>query len=186
MKIILASASPRRKELLESLKLNFSIIPAEITEELSTDLSPEENVMNLAKLKAKDIALRYPDHLVIGSDTIVVYDNKILGKPFDNKDAFRMLNLLSGKTHDVITGVSLYHNNQDETFYCKTQVTFYPLSDTEIIQYISTGEPMDKAGAYAIQGDAAKFIKSINGDYYSVIGLPIAEIYQRLKKYNTL
>lgn len=182
-KYILASASPRRKELLQLLDLDFNIIPADITENLDASLTPEENVMKLAYGKAQAITTQYPDHFVIGADTIVVLNGRILGKPHSADEAKQMLRDLSGVTHQVITGVSLQYQDICDTFCSTTHVTFHPLTEVEIEAYIATQEPFDKAGAYGIQGRAAKFIKGIDGDYFTVVGLPIAEIYQRLKSF---
>ena len=121
--------------------------------------------------------------MVIGSDTIVKINNQVLGKPKTHEEAREMLRLLSGNTHEVITGVTILYQDQRETFSSTSSVTFYPLTDEEIDTYIATNEPLDKAGSYAIQGDGAKFIRSIHGDFYTIVGLPIGELYHRLKKY---
>lgn len=184
-RIILASASPRRKELLMQIGLEFDIIPSHIEEVLKGN-SPEENVMGLAQDKARDVfeQLRKNgemDALVIGADTIVVLDEMILGKPKDEADAFRMLKALQGRTHQVYTGVCLMNEGETQTFYEKTDVIMYPASDEQLWTYIAGKEPMDKAGSYAIQGKGTVFIREIRGDYNNVVGLPVAQIWQRLQ-----
>ena len=173
MRFILASASPRRKELLEQIGVKFDILPA-TGEEVITKELPGEVVMELAGA----------DALVLGADTVVAYEGKILGKPKDEADALRMLTMLSGKEHEVYTGVALIDNRDQsmENFFERTKVTMYPVSEEEIRDYIAGGEPMDKAGAYAIQGLGAKFIQKIEGDYNNVVGLPIGRIYQEIKR----
>ena len=183
MRFILASASPRRKELLEQIGVKFNILPA-TGEEAITKL-PGEVVMELAKQKAEEVAKTAgADALVLGADTVVAYEGKILGKPKDEADALRMLTILSGKEHEVYTGVALIDNRDQsmENFFERTKVTMYPVSEEEIRDYIAGGEPMDKAGAYAIQGLGAKFIQKIEGDYNNVVGLPIGRIYQEIKR----
>ncbi len=165
MRFILASASPRRKELLEQIGVKFNILPA-TGEEVITKELPGEVVMELAKQKAEEVAKTAgADALVLGADTVVAYEGKILGKPKDEADALRMLTMLSGKEHEVYTGVALIDNRDQsmENFFERTKVTMYPVSEEEIRDYIAGGEPMDKAGAYAIQGIGAKFIQKIEG-----------------------
>lgn len=184
MRFILASASPRRKELLEQIGVKFDILPATGEEEITKEL-PGEVVMELAKQKAEEVAKTAgADALVLGADTVVAYEGKILGKPKDEADALRMLTMLSGKEHEVYTGVALIDNRDQsmENFFERTKVTMYPVSEEEIRDYIAGGEPMDKAGAYAIQGLGAKFIQKIEGDYNNVVGLPIGRIYQEIKR----
>ena len=196
--IILASASPRRKELLEQIGLEFEICPAK-SEEVISKTIPEEVVMELSEQKAKEVAamvksyelehadLTTPqDLLVIGADTVVACDDKILGKPKDEADAERMLHLLSGRDHAVYTGVTFVFLDKKgragaHTFYEKTSVTMKQLTDLEITRYVATGEPMDKAGAYGIQGKCAIYIDRIEGDYNNVVGLPVARIYKELQ-----
>ena len=173
MSFILASASPRRKELLEQIGVKFDILPA-TGEEVITKELPGEVVMELAKQKAEEVAKTAgADALVLGADTVVAYEGKILGQPKDEADALRMLTMLSGKEHEVYTGVALIDNRDQsmENFFERTKVTMYPVSEEEIRDYIAGGEPMDKAGAYAIQGLGAKFIQKIEGDYNNVVGL---------------
>ncbi len=198
MQIILASASPRRKELLEQIGVEFTICPAK-GEEIITKTVPSEVVEELAKQKAEEIAagiLSYneehpelvtpQDCLVIGADTVVAYDGRILGKPADEADADGMLSMLAGHTHHVYTGVALVFVDAsgrvgERIFHEETEVTMYPMTQKEIEDYIATGEPMDKAGAYGIQGRCAMHIEKIAGDYNNVVGLPVARLYQELK-----
>lgn len=180
--IILASGSPRRKEILELADLDFDIIPSD-AEEITTKTAPHEVVMELASIKAKDIYEQSnKQSIVIGADTVVAYQGQILGKPADEADAKRMLTMLSGQTHEVYTGVCVIEDGKTKTFYEETKVTFYEISSEQIDHYIKTGEPMDKAGSYGIQGKAAVFIKGIEGDYYNVVGFPIARFLQKIRK----
>lgn len=175
--VILASASPRRKELLEQLGLQFVIIPAHIDESMFLNEDALKYVRRLSEEKGRAIAEKYPEHIVISADTIVVYNEEILGKPIDKADAFRMLRLLSGNTHKVITAFSIHcginniHITEDEL----TEVRFRNLSDEDIYEYIESGLPMDKAGAYGIQDLSANLVESISGCFYSVIGFPVAQ-----------
>lgn len=190
-RIILASKSPRRKELLEQIGLSFEVIVSDADENIDKT-HPGEMVEVLSNIKATAVldTLDFDDEskkdiLIIGSDTVVAFDDNILGKPKDSDDAFCMLKMLSGKAHSVYTGVTLiyYKNNEmvKDVFSSKTDVFMYEMSDEEIKEYIATGEPMDKAGSYAIQGISAKFIQKIEGDYNTVVGLPVSMIYQRIK-----
>ncbi|MCR4740047.1 MAG: Maf family protein [Lachnospiraceae bacterium] len=203
LRIVLASASPRRKEIMEKMGLEFDIFPSEVSEEMKGE-SPDEICRSLSGQKAMDVAERitaynetHPDIttpgdiLVIGADTIVVLRTpdgfKVLGKPADEDDAFRMLRLLQDNTHTVYTGVTFVFIREDGrtgeySFSEATDVTFYPVSDEEIRKYINTGEPMDKAGAYGIQGAFLKHIRGINGDFYNVMGLPASRMYKELKE----
>ena len=185
MKLILASASPRRKELLAKIGLPFDIIPAK-GEETITKESPSEVVMELSRQKAQEIAAqRTEECIVIGADTIVAKGETIMGKPKDEKDACRMLAGISDDCHQVYTGVTIIRTGKQAkniTFAEKTDVYLYPMSEAEIRAYIASGDPMDKAGAYGIQGDFAIHVKGIQGDYYNVVGLPIGRVYQELKK----
>lgn len=180
--IILASASPRRKEILELADLKFDVMPSD-AQEITTKTAPNEVVMELASLKAKDIYKKSEKQsMIVGADTVVAYQGQILGKPTDEADAKRMLTMLSGQTHEVYTGVCIIEDGKTKTFYEETKVTFYEISDEQIDHYIKTGEPMDKAGSYGIQGKAAVFIKGIEGDYYNVVGFPIARFFQEITK----
>ncbi len=185
MKVILASASPRRKELLGQIGLDFEICVSDV-EEIVTQKEPTKVVEELSSQKAMAVFLQTSDDvLVIGADTVVALEGEILGKPADEQDACRMLRNLQGKSHYVYTGVTLcFRKNGEEwskTFSEGTQVMFYPMSEEEIQTYVETKEPMDKAGAYGIQGLGARFVKEISGDYNNVVGLPIARLYQELR-----
>ncbi|MFD1705578.1 Maf family protein [Siminovitchia sediminis] len=180
--LILASSSPRRKELLEKLSVPFESYSPNIDESIESQLPPGDIVTTLAARKAKKAARLYPHSFVIGSDTIVVYRHKILGKPASRESAKKMLSELSGNTHSVYTGVAVIHDETIHTFYEKTDVIFWELSDEDIEKYVNTGEPFDKAGAYGIQGQGGLLVKSIQGDYYSVVGLPIGRLLRVLKK----
>lgn len=182
-KLILASGSPRRKELLKELGYKFEIIPSNIDEKINVNNNIQEEIEKLSYKKAYSVFKDNVDSIVIGADTIVVKDNAIYGKPKDKKEAFQMLKNLSNNEHSVITGVSILSNKMSETFSSITTVKFGELSDEEILNYIDNENVLDKAGAYAIQGGAKKFIKSINGEYYTIVGLPIHELYKRIKKY---
>ena len=185
MKLILASASPRRKELLGKIGLKFEIIPAK-GEEVVTKKLPWEVVEELSFQKAKEIAdMQTEECIVIGSDTIVAKEEKIMGKPKDEAYAYEMLSEIAGDVHQVYTGVTLIRTGKEPkviTFAEKTDVHLYPMSDDEIHAYIATKDSMDKAGAYGIQGDFAIHVKGIEGDYYNVVGLPIGKVYQELKQ----
>ena len=184
--IILASGSPRRKELLELIGAEFKIITSN-KEEIITSTNPEAVVKELSMMKAEDVAAGVEGPAVIlGADTVVAHGGRILGKPKDKEDAFRMIRSFAGEDHYVYTGVCIIKKEADGSvkkisFAEGTKVTVYPMSDEEIERYVASGEPMDKAGAYAIQGLFAPYIKGIEGDYYNIVGFPIAGIYQRLK-----
>lgn len=188
-KIILASGSPRRKELLDQMGLEHEIVVSDVDESGLDHLGPRELVQALASLKAqavaKDLDMK-KDRLVIGADTIVVLEGQILGKPKDELDAEKMLGLLSGKMHKVYTGVSLVDtgNNTEEVFVQASKIYMKDMSLDEIKEYILTKEPFDKAGSYGIQGRGGVFIEKIEGDYFCVMGLPIAKLYDCLKKYS--
>lgn len=184
MKIILASASPRRIELLRQFKIAFETIPSHIDETVRETESPSQIVMGLAYEKALEIAKLYPNHLIIASDTIV-YHQKVMGKPGSYDDAKEMLMHLSGCTHSVFTGIALIHLASSTKIidFEKTEVTFRDLSDREIVAYLETKEPFDKAGAYGIQGYGALLVSHITGDYYNVMGLPLSKLNTMLSKY---
>ena len=185
MELILASASPRRKELLEKIGLPFTVQPAK-GEESITQKSPAAVVMELSRQKAEEIAAAQTgDCIIIGADTVVAKGEKIMGKPKDAADAKQMLRSIADDCHQVYTGVTLIRTGahpQSVTFQEKTDVCLYPISDAEADAYIASGDPMDKAGAYGIQGDFAIYVKRIVGDYYNVVGLPIGRVYQELKR----
>lgn len=183
MKLILASGSPRRKELLALLNIPFEVVVSNFDERIDQDKKLEDEIKRLSFGKAKSVFEINEDAVVIGADTIVTIDNKVLGKPKDQEDAKRMLTLLSNNVHTVITGVTIMSKDKTETFASSSKVYFDQLTDNEIKEYILTKEPMDKAGAYAIQGIGSKFIKKIEGDYYSIVGLPINQIYQKLRAF---
>jgi septum formation protein len=185
MKYILASGSPRRRELLARTGIEFEVIPSDM-EEIITKDEPSDIVMELAYQKALNVYQKVDmsDVTVIGSDTIVVYRGEILGKPADKAEAYDMLSMLADRTHQVYTGVSLLVNVGGKfttrTFYEKTDVTLYPISKEDLHAYVESGDPLDKAGAYGIQGDFAIHVKGINGDYNNVVGLPLGRLYQEL------
>lgn len=185
MELILASASPRRKELLEKIGLPFTVQPAK-GEERITQKSPAAVVMELSRQKAEEIAAaQTEDCIIIGADTVVARGDKIMGKPKDAADAKQMLRSIADDCHQVYTGVTLIRTGvhpQSVTFQEKTDVFLYPISDAELDAYIASGDPMDKAGAYGIQGNFAIYVKRIAGDYYNVVGLPIGRVYQELKR----
>jgi len=183
--IYLASKSPRRRKLLKQLGINFKAFSVNLHEEIFDGEHPAATVKRLANHKFEEALKRKRDGIIITADTIVVLNKKIIGKPIDEKDAFRILKLLSGKTHTVYTGFVVCNviKNKKIVDYEKTEVTFRKITDEEIEKYISSGSPMDKAGAYGIQDDfGAVFVKKINGCYYNVVGLPLAKVYQALQK----
>ena len=177
-KVILASASPRRRRILESAGLNFIQKPADVEETIPHDRSPEEIAVELSRRKALAASKEEKDGWIIAADTIVVQYGDILGKPADREDAVRMLTRLSGSYHWVITGFTIVQVQTDRfvSGFESTEVEFYPLTDIEIGRYIDSGEPLDKAGAYGIQGKGGLFIKRIDGCYFNVVGLPVAKL----------
>ncbi|QYY42113.1 Maf family protein [Aneurinibacillus thermoaerophilus] len=188
--IVLASASARRKELLAGLGLTFIVQPSVASEVVEEEVSPEEYVTILAQRKARDVAFSLADNenesfLVIGSDTIVVLDDTILGKPGHEEEAFRMLSSLQGRTHTVYTGVCIVETatGREKSGYRATKVTMRKLTPDKIRRYIATGEPMDKAGAYGIQGYGAMLVSHLEGDYFSVVGLPVALVSDFLEEF---
>ena len=180
MKIVLASASPRREELLRRLYPDFMIAPADVDETVPSGMKAEEVPGFLAQKKAAKAVSEHPDALVITADTVVLSGDEILGKPKHEEDAARMLRLLSGNTHKVLTGCCVSLSGKSRAFTARSLVTFYPLSEREIMDYIAAGEPFGKAGAYAIQGKAALFVKGIEGDFYNIVGLPIAQLKREI------
>ena len=181
-KIILASASPRRRELLSLADIKYSLCIKSVDETVPEGLTPEEGAEYTAEQKTLPVALANPDAIVIGADTIVVQGDEVFGKPADEEDARRMLYRLSGKEHKVITGVCLTAGDVRVKFHETSTVRFYKLDRDEINRYIKSGEPMDKAGAYGIQGKGALLVESIEGDFYNVVGLPIARLARELRK----
>ncbi|MFZ3263039.1 MAG: Maf family protein [Terriglobales bacterium] len=180
--LVLASASPRRQELLRNAGIAFEVQPAHIPEDPLPGENAKDCAERLAREKALAIARKRPTEAVLGADTVVVIDNQILGKPANAADAARMLRLLSGRTHSVITGVCLVVDGQLSAGSETTSVTMSEISGKEIAGYVATGEPMDKAGAYAIQGIASRWIPRIEGDYSNVVGLPVALVYRMLQR----
>lgn len=181
-KIILASQSPRRKELLKDIVNEFEIIPSNAEEIVPTGTKHCDVPIYLALLKARDIAKDYKDCVVVGSDTIVLVDDMVLNKPKDKDDAYKMLSLLSGRKHEVITGCAIVCGDVESSFSVTTQVEFFELSDKEIYDYIDTNDPMDKAGAYGIQSQGKTLVKAIYGDYYNVVGLPVGVLKRELER----
>lgn len=179
--LILASSSPRRRELLEKYGYKFEIKKADIDETMDSNLSPFENVLNVSFKKAKKIYEDNKNDVILACDTIVVYDGKIYGKPKDEKDAYNMLKLFSGKTHEVISGVCILAPGKKYNFYETSYVKFKELSDEDIKSYIETKEPFDKAGSYAIQGIGKKLVERFSGDLNNIIGLPIDKVDEVLK-----
>lgn len=185
-KVILASASPRRRELLSQVGVEYEVIPSQCEEIICSSI-PSEAVMQLSRDKAMDVADNSDTGtIIIGADTVVAVDNKILGKPADEEDAFDMIAGLRNRAHSVYTGVTIiYHGSKGNvvrTFYNETRVFVYDMTDDEIREYIATKEPMDKAGAYGIQGRFAAYIDKIEGDYNNVVGLPVAALLHEIKK----
>lgn len=180
-RIVLASASPRRRELIKLISDDVICVPSGEDESLPDGIAASETPEYLAKLKAQSVARDYPDDIVIGSDTVVILSGELLSKPESAEDACKKLSSLSGKVHQVITGCCIIKDGNMRTFSETTEVEFYPLSEKEIRDYIATGEPMDKAGAYGIQGRGALFVKGIKGDYFNVVGLPVAKLSRELE-----
>ncbi len=180
-KVILASASPRRKELLALAGVDFTVKVADVDEIIPANASPDKVVMSLALQKAQAVAKDNTDCIVIGSDTVVALDGVILGKPKDEENAKQMLTALSGRSHTVYTGVAIICGEKVKNFCEATEVVFNELSENEILNYIATKEPMDKAGAYGIQGKGCVLVEKIVGDYFNVVGLPVSRVYRELK-----
>ena len=177
-KLLLASGSPRRAEILRAVGWSFEALATNIDETMRVGEKAEDAVQRLALGKAEAAAKLNPSALVLGADTTVVVDSQILEKPKDDGDARRMLRLLSGRWHDVLTGVALVRNDRRAVAYERTRVRFCSMSDEEIDWYVQSGEPMDKAGAYAVQGRASLFIEEIRGDYWNIVGLPVRLVYK--------
>lgn len=177
-KLILASGSPRRSEILTSVGWKFTKIVADIDETEFAGEDPADYVQRLAKTKAEKVAVEHPQTFVLGADTTVVIDDQIIGKPVDLDDAKRMLKLLSGRSHEVLTGVAIAINGQTKVGLQRTKVKFVEMSDEQIEFLAEFGEPLDKAGAYAVQAQAALFIEGIEGDYWNVVGLPISLVFR--------
>jgi septum formation protein len=181
--LVLASASPRRQELLRNAGITFEVQPANIPEDPLPGEAAKDYVERLAGEKALAIANQRQQDVVLGADTVVVVDGQLLGKPSDAADAARMLRMLSGRKHEVITGVCVVVRGQPSVASETTRVTMSELSDKDVAEYVASGEPMDKAGAYAIQGIASRWIPSIEGDYSNVVGLPVALVFRMLRQH---
>lgn len=182
MKIVLASGSPRRHELLRLITKDFEIRVSDADETVPGNITAEKTAEYLSMVKAKAVE-RNTDEIIIGCDTVVVIDGKVLGKPSSEAECAEMLSLLSGRTHTVYTGVSLICNDRTRSFTAETKVEFYPLTQKDISDYIATGEPFDKAGGYGIQGKGALLVKGISGDYFNVVGLPVSALKRELDKF---
>jgi septum formation protein len=183
--LVLASGSPRRKDLLAGLKLRFNVVPSKIDESLMNGEQPADHVRRLALEKASEVATLFPDKWTLGADTIVVINGEILGKPANEDEARQMLSKLAGRTHEVYTGYALVHSGHPELRRIRnviSQVYIRELSPTEIADYVKTGEPMDKAGAYAIQGIGSGIVQRIQGSYTNVVGLPLCEVAKDLQE----
>ena len=178
--IILASKSPRRQELLKLITDDFEIKTADVDETLPQGINPADAVLYLSAIKARPFAGQ-SDDIIIGADTVVALDGMILGKPADREDAKNMLRALSGKTHSVFTGVTLIKGATERSFFVESKVKFYALSEQEIADYAASGECDDKAGAYGIQGKGSLLVEQIEGDYFNIVGLPVAKLYRELK-----
>ena len=182
MKLILASKSPRRSELLKKINVNFKVVDSEVDETTLSEKIPERYCQKLASLKAKSVLKKFPEYTIIGADTIVEIEKEILEKPSSFSDAYSMLEKLSGKKHNVLTGISIISNKYEVNFVEKTIVSFFKLRKKDIENYILKNHPYDKSGSYGIQDDSMIFVESINGNYENVIGMPIAKVYQYLSK----
>lgn len=182
-RLILASGSPRRKQLLTSVSLSFGISVSAVNESFDEHQTPAEAVVTLALRKARKVAMRFPDAVILGADTVVSIGGDILGKPRNAEEAWAMLSRLSGCMHTVYTGTAIMSAEKTYSFYSATDVVFWELSDNEIEDYVSSGEPFDKAGGYGIQGLGATLVKEIHGDYYTVVGLPLSETVRALQNF---
>jgi septum formation protein len=184
VKFVLASASPRRRELLASIGLEFVVEPSNVVEVRQEGEAPEEYVARLSREKAHALAVLHPSEWIIAADTTVLLGDELLEKPIDHADAARMLGTIAGRTHTVYTGVTLVNLEKEhhDTRIAESEVRMLPLSDRDIEWYVRTGEPLDKAGAYAVQGIGAMFIDSIHGSYTNVVGLPLATLFQMLRR----
>jgi septum formation protein len=182
VRLILASSSPRRAALLRAAGIDFEVQPADVDESVRAAEAPADYVRRLASTKAEAVAARVPGRVVLAADTSVVVDGQILGKPSDEAEAARMLRLLSGRAHEVLTGVCVTDGSSPLVEVACTQVEFAPLSEEDIAWYVSTGEPIDKAGAYGVQGLASRFVTAIHGSYSNVVGLPVALVHDMLRR----
>ena len=185
-RIILASSSPNRKKILTDVGIDFEIDPSNYEEDMTLPMYPHDLVMHLSHGKAADVAARHTGGLILGADSIVVYGDQRLGKPYTSERAIEMLKMLSGKQHQVVTGFTLIDLDNDKTISkaVSTEVFFKDLSDQEIEEYVATGEPLEKAGAYAIQQNGKKFVDKIEGSETNIAGLPVEELMKTLKEFN--
>lgn len=182
--IILASQSPRRREILDLLQIKYKVEVSDIDETRDTSLPIQHQIMDVAKRKAEAVFKHHPKSIIIAADTIVYMNGQVFGKPKDQAHAHAMITTLQGACHQVITGVCIMDSTQSHCFYSSASVYFAQMSDAEIMEYIKTDEPYDKAGGYAIQGLAGKYIQRIDGDYYTIVGLPLHLVYEVLKRFN--
>lgn len=180
--LVLVSQSPRRRELMSLLRVPFKTTHPIGDEVLNPDLSLEDQIIRVARDKARSVLSDFEDSVLVSADTIIECDGEILGKPHDEKDAIAMLSKLSGKPHRVITGVCLLSKDREESFAVTSEVTFYPISEKEILDYVATKEPFDRSGSYSIQGGASLFVEGVKGDHFAIMGLPIGRVYQSLMK----
>lgn len=183
MKIILASASPRRQELIKMITEDIIVNPCDCDETIKPGLVGREIAEYLSKIKGEAVKEKFKNDIIVSADTIVCLNDKVLGKPQSREDAFSMLRTLSGNTHSVFTGVTIIKSEKEKTFSQETKVTFYDLSDEEIYEYIDSGEVYDKAGSYGIQGKGGLLVKGIEGDYFNVVGLPVARLKRELEDF---
>lgn len=183
MKIILASQSPRRQELIKMITEDVVVNPCDCDETIKDGLVQKEIAEYLSKIKGEAVKKEFPNEIIVSADTIVCLGNSVLGKPKSEEDAYRMLRALSGNTHSVFTGVTIIKGERIKTFSQETRVTFYELTDEEIYEYISSGEVYDKAGSYGIQGKGGILVKEIEGDYFNVVGLPVARLKRELEEF---
>jgi len=183
--IILASASPRRKELLEKLGLEFEVVPSDFEENINSADKPFDLAITLSEGKAQAVALKYKNHIIIAADTFIIFNNKIIGKPKDHLEAIEMLKELNGEQVSAITGFTIIDssNNKKISKVDETKIYLRKLSEKEIISYVNTGEPLDKAGAFAVQGRGAAMVEKIDGDFFNIVGLPLFELSETLKEF---
>lgn len=184
--IILASASPRRAELLRSAGVECTVVVSGAEETLPPGATPAQGAREIALVKARQVAARHPDAPVLAADTVVALGERVFGKPADRDEAAQMLREFAGKEHEVFTGVALIVHGSEKSFVCATLVRFTPLTEAQIARYVATGEPLDKAGAYGIQGGAAGFVERVQGSYTNVVGLPLAQTLQLLREAEVL
>ncbi len=182
-KIILASKSPRRKKILEQVGLSIKVVVSDFDEDKISFKTPQEMVEKLSLEKAKTVARKHPSAIILAADTTVIFNGEIIGKPKSKKDAFRILKLLSGSTHEIVTGFTIVEGQKSITKHVASKVKFKQLLDKEIGVYVATGEPMDKAGGYGVQERGGLFMEYIEGDYFNVVGLPIFAVAQVLKEF---